>query len=139
MNLTSSNLLTSSQMVSHLSGVYRLTFCLIDLNAGSMPNLCSISSLGIPNISDICHAKTSRFSQRKVMSVSSYLVLRFSSMHSFLSGSLGLARTSLSLFLSSTWRLAGGRFYPEVTCMPFFAEGGRGVSLVGGLATGDLL
>jgi hypothetical protein len=35
--------------------------------------LCSITSLGIPGISNICHAKTSRFSQRKVMNVTSYL------------------------------------------------------------------
>jgi hypothetical protein len=31
------------------------------LNTGSMPNFCSITSLGIPGISDICHANRSRF------------------------------------------------------------------------------
>jgi hypothetical protein len=40
-------------MVSRLSGVYLLSFCLIGLNAESMPNLCSITSLGIPSKSDM--------------------------------------------------------------------------------------
>jgi hypothetical protein len=35
------------------------------LNVGSMPNFWSVTSLGISGISDICHAKTSRFSQKK--------------------------------------------------------------------------
>jgi hypothetical protein len=30
-----------------------------------MPNLCSITSLGIPSISDICHSKTSKFLPEK--------------------------------------------------------------------------
>jgi hypothetical protein len=38
---------------------------LIGLNAESMPNLCSITYLGILSIYDICHMKTSRFSQKK--------------------------------------------------------------------------
>jgi hypothetical protein len=60
-------------MVSCLYVVYLLSFYFTGLYDGSMPNLCSIISLGTPGISDICHAKTSRLSQRKVMSVSSYL------------------------------------------------------------------
>jgi hypothetical protein len=61
MNPASSNLLTYSRMVSRLFGVYLLSLCLIGLNAGSMTNLCSITTLGITCISDICHANTSRF------------------------------------------------------------------------------
>jgi hypothetical protein len=106
MNLASSNLLTSYLMVSHLSGVYLLSFCLIGLYAGSKSNLCSITSLGIPDISDIWHAKTSIFFWRKVTSASSYLASKFALTWSFLSKSLGSGRTSLSMtsfFLS--WRL----------------------------------
>jgi hypothetical protein len=87
-------------MASHLSGVYLLSFCLIGLNDGSIPNLCLITSLGILGISDIFHAKTSRLSQRKVTSLSSYLGLGCEPILSFLSRSSGLARTSL-LFSSS--------------------------------------
>jgi hypothetical protein len=47
MNPASSNLLTFCQMVSCLPSVYLLSFCLIGLYDGSMPNLCSIISLGI--------------------------------------------------------------------------------------------
>jgi hypothetical protein len=60
-------------MATHFFDVYLLSFYLIGLNNGSIPNLCSITSLGIPSISDIFHVTTSRFSQRKVMRVSSYL------------------------------------------------------------------
>jgi hypothetical protein len=70
----------------------------------SMPNLCSINFLGIPDIYDICHAKTSRFSCRKVMSASSYLGSRLVLTQNFFSGSLRLVGTSLfvvSLFFSS--------------------------------------
>jgi hypothetical protein len=89
----SSNLLTSCRMVSRLSGVYLLSFCLIGLYDGSMPNLCSITPLGILDISKICHVKTSKFSQRKMMSVSSYLNSRHVLIRSFLSGLLGSTRT----------------------------------------------
>jgi hypothetical protein len=58
---------------SSLSGVYFLSFCLTDLYNWSMSNLCSITSLRISDIYDIYHAKTSRFSLRKVMRMSSYL------------------------------------------------------------------
>jgi hypothetical protein len=44
-------------MVSCLSGMYLLSFCLIGLNAGPISNLCSITS----------HVKTSIFFWRKVM------------------------------------------------------------------------
>jgi hypothetical protein len=104
MNSASSNLLTSCRMVLRLAGVYLLSFYLIGLYAESMPNLCSITSIGISNISNIYHVKISRFSVRKVTSVSSYLTSRFGLTWSFLSGSLGLAGTSLSMasfFLSS--------------------------------------
>jgi hypothetical protein len=62
MNSTLNKLLTSYLMVSRLFGVYLLSFYLIDLYDGSMPNLCSITSLGITSISDIYYAETSRFS-----------------------------------------------------------------------------
>jgi hypothetical protein len=83
-------------MVSHLSVVYLLSFYLIRLNDGSMPNLCSITSVGISGISDIFHAKTSRLSWRKVMRVNSYLGSRFELIRSFLSGLLGSTKISLS-------------------------------------------
>jgi hypothetical protein len=89
MNSTSSSLLTSCWMVSCLSGVYLLSFYLIGLYDGSMSNLCSITSLGIPDISDIYHAMISRFSWRKVMSASSYLASRPMLIRSFFSRLLG--------------------------------------------------
>jgi hypothetical protein len=41
-------------MVLSLSEVYLLSFCLIGLYDGSIPNLCSITSLRILSMSDIC-------------------------------------------------------------------------------------
>jgi hypothetical protein len=110
MNPTSSNLLTSCRMDLRLSRVYLLSFYLICLNDGSIPNLCSTTSLGILDISIIFHAKTSRFSQRKLMSVSSYLGLSFGSILSFFSGSAGLARISLL----SPSSVVPSSFYPTL-------------------------
>jgi hypothetical protein len=86
MNPASSNLFTSCRMVSRLSGVYLLSFSLTGLYDGSMPNLCSITFLGIPGIYDIWHAKTLRLSWRKMMSVSFYLGSRSVLIQSVLSG-----------------------------------------------------
>jgi hypothetical protein len=83
-------------MVSHISDVYLISFCLTGLYDGSMPKLCSITPLGIPDIFDICHAKTSRFFWRKVMNVSSYLGSRHVLTQNFFSRSLKLVGTSLS-------------------------------------------
>jgi hypothetical protein len=80
-----------------LSGVYLLSIYLISLYAGSMPNMCSITSIGILGISDIYHAKTLRLSQRKVTSADSYLVSRFTLTWTLLSRSLVSDRTSLSV------------------------------------------
>jgi hypothetical protein len=110
MNPTSCNLLTSCHMTLCLSGVYLLSFFLIGLNNESILNLCSITSLGILGISDIFHVKTSRFSQRKVTSVSSYLGLSFELILSFLFASLRLARTSL---------LSSSIVVPFSCCLPF--------------------
>jgi hypothetical protein len=93
MNPPSSNLLTSYQMVSRLCDVYLLSFCLTGLYDESISNLCSITSLGILGISNICHIKISRFSQRKVISMSSYLESRHVLTRNFFSGSLTSART----------------------------------------------
>jgi hypothetical protein len=121
-------------MVSHLPGVYLLSFCLTGLYDGSMPNLCSITSLGIPDISDICHVKASRFSQRKVMSASSYLGSRHVLTWNFFSGSLRSAGTSLSatsfFFRSADWS-AGCWIDAEVPYAPFLADGGQGAQWFG--------
>jgi hypothetical protein len=74
----------SCRMVSCLSGVYLLSFCFTGLYNG-----CSITSLGIPDISNISHAKTSRLSRRKVMSATSYLASRHVLIRSFLFRLLG--------------------------------------------------
>jgi hypothetical protein len=128
-------------MASHLTRVYLLSFYLIDLNDGSIPNLCSITSLGIPNISDIFHAKALRLSQRKVMSVSSYLGSSFELILNFLSESLGSTRTSLlsysstiPVFLLSTFLLVSGLVEAEPMWMPFctvIPADAHGVMLVG--------
>jgi hypothetical protein len=96
MNPASSNLLTSCQMTSCLSAVYLLSFCLISLNDGSILNLCSITSLEIPGISDIFYVKHLDFFRKKVTSMNSYLRSRFELIRSFLSGLLGSVRISLS-------------------------------------------
>jgi hypothetical protein len=140
MNPASSNILTSCRMVLRLSGVYLLSFCLISLYDGSMPNLFSIIPLGISGISDICHVKASRFSQRKVMSVSSYLASRPILIQSFLSGLLGSTGTSLSsvsFFLSACY-LVGCWLDVEAPYAPFLVDGGRGEPMTCGLGTDDL-
>jgi hypothetical protein len=128
-------------MVSCLSCVYLLSSCLIGLNAGSMPNLCSTTSLGIPGISDIYHVKASRFSQRKVMSMSSYLVSRSVLRRSFLSVSSRSTGTSLSMapffLLPTNWSVVGW-FEVEPTNALFFSAGSQGVPLVGGLGAAVL-
>jgi hypothetical protein len=129
-------------MVSRLSGVYLLSFCLIDLYDGLMPNLCSITSLGIPGISDICHAKTSRFSWRKVMRASSYLASRHVLTWSLLFRLLGLAGTGPSLssasFFTSTGWSVGCWLDVEAPYAPILADGGRGEPIIDGLGVGDL-
>jgi hypothetical protein len=107
-----------------------------------MSNLCSITSLGIIGISDICHVKTSKFSHRKVMSVNSYLASRSALIQSFLSGLLGSTGTSLSsgsffFFPSIDWS-AGCLLDVEMPYVPFLADGGQGEVIVGDLGTGDL-
>jgi hypothetical protein len=81
---------------------------LIGSNVGSIPNLCSITSLGIPGISDIFHVKISIFPQRKVMNVSSYLGLSFVLILSLLSRSLGSARISILFSSIVVCLLIGG-------------------------------
>jgi hypothetical protein len=115
MNTTSSNLLTSCWMASHLSGVYLLSFCLIGLYDRSTPNFCSITSLEISGISDIFHAKTLKLSRRKVISVNSYLGSRLSLIRSFLSGFLG----STSTCLSSVCRVPEDAIVPDVKACDF--------------------
>jgi hypothetical protein len=145
MNPASSNLLSSCLMVSCLSDVYLLSFCLIGLNDGSILNLSSITSLGILGISDIYHAKTSRLSRRKVMIVNSYLGSRLSLIWSFLSGLLGSTATPLSsvlvvsFSLLSTFRSAGDGFDLYAICVPFDAGGSRGELPMGGLDPDALL
>jgi hypothetical protein len=145
LNPASSNLLTSYRMVLHLSDVCLLSFCLIDLYDGSMPNLFSITSLGIPGISDIFHAKTSRLSQRKVMSANSYLGSRLSLIRSFLSGLLGSTATSLSSVsmvpfnLLSAFVLAGDGAEADAILVPFDARGICGELSIGVLDTNGLL
>jgi hypothetical protein len=60
-----------------------------------MSNLYSITSLGILTISNINHAKISRFSWRKVMSMSFYLGSRYVLTQNFFFGSLRSAGTFL--------------------------------------------
>jgi hypothetical protein len=114
-------------MVSRLLGVYFLSFCLTGLYDGSMHNLCSITSPGMPGISNIYHGKTSRLSQRKLMSVNSYLGSRLSLIRSFLSGLLGSNTTYLSSFsrvpfsLLSTFRSVGAGVEANAILVPFDA------------------
>jgi hypothetical protein len=137
--------LTSCLMVSRLSGVYLLSFCLIGLNDRSILNLCSITSLGIPGISDIFHAKTIRMSRIKVKSTNSYLGLRLSLIWSFLSGLLGSTTTSLSsvprvpFSLLSAFQSTGNGIETDVILVPFAVGGTRGELPMGGLDPDALL
>jgi hypothetical protein len=106
-----------------------------------MPNLCSITSLGISGISDICHLKRSRFSWRKVMSASSYLASSSMLIRSFLSGLLGSTGTFLSsasfffMFIDSS---TGCWLDAEAPYAPFLANGGRGEPIADGLGAGNM-
>src|SRR3954463_13311793 len=71
-----SNFLMSSVMNCCLSGACFLTFCLTSHAWEQTARWCSITSLGTPGISDACHANTSTFAHRKVMSTLSYLLSR---------------------------------------------------------------
>jgi hypothetical protein len=136
MNPASSNLLTSYRMISRLSSAYLLSVCLISLCVRSMPNLSSITSLRISVISDICHVKTSRFFQRKVMSMSSYLTSRPVLIRSFLPGLLGSSGASLSsvsFFFTSTGWSAGCWLDVEVSYVPFLAHEGWWEPIISGL------
>src|SRR5438105_4350255 len=54
---------------------------------GNTAKWCSITSLGTPGMSDGCHANTSTFARRKVMSASSYLGSRDPPTFTVLAGS----------------------------------------------------
>src|SRR3954467_1559495 len=71
-----SNFLISSVMNSYLSRTCFPTFCLTGRAWGQTARWCSITSLGTPGMSDACHANTSTFARRKVMSAPSYLLSR---------------------------------------------------------------
>ena len=61
--------LANPVMVRKSNGKWRMCVDFTDLNKAC---LCSITSLGTPGTSDVCHAKTSALSRRKVMRASSY-------------------------------------------------------------------
>ena len=71
-----SNSLVSSMMNSCRSKACFLTFCLTGRTRGQTTRWCSITTLGTPGMSDPCHANTSTFARRKVMSAPSYLLSR---------------------------------------------------------------
>jgi hypothetical protein len=132
-------------MVSCLSGVYHLSFCLIGLYDGSISNLCSITSLGIPGIFDIFQEKTSTLPQRKVTSMNSYLGWRLSLIQSFLSGLLGSTKTSLSSIpmvsfsLLSAFQSVGDGVGSDAILVTFDAGGAHKVLPIGGLDTDGLI
>jgi hypothetical protein len=67
----------SFSMAWRFSSLKHLIACLTGLELGIICRACSASSLGAPVMLDGCHAKMSRFSQRNLMSVLSYLGDRF--------------------------------------------------------------
>src|SRR3990170_7410752 len=71
-----SNFLISSAINSWRSTACFLTFCLTGRAWEQTARWCSITFLGTPGMSDGCHANTSTFARRKVMSVLSYLLSR---------------------------------------------------------------
>src|SRR3989337_4604051 len=75
-NPAASNFLISSATNSCRSKACFLTFCLTGRAWGQTARWCSITSLGMPGMSDACHANTSTFARRKVMSALSYLPSR---------------------------------------------------------------
>src|SRR6266540_1885398 len=68
-----SSLSTLSRMMSWRSRACLCTMCRMGCASGNTAKWCSITSLGTLGMSDGCHANTSAFARRKVMSTSSYL------------------------------------------------------------------
>ena len=109
MKCASRSLSISGRSASFRSAVNRCVFCFTGHVSSRTDNLCSITSLGTPGISDGLHEKTSMFARRKVMSVSPYLGSNATRIWTDLVGSVLSRLTVLSRLsgLAMTWTFTG--------------------------------
>ena len=88
MNTATNSLVIFFLIATFLSGENRHRHCLTGFESRFKSNLCSVNSLGTPNISVGFHTKIFLFSLRKLVSASSYSLERWALMIAILEGSL---------------------------------------------------
>jgi len=95
MNPATRSLAISSPMALCLSSSKRCRCYLVGFEPEIRHNACSMTSHGIPGMSEGCHAKTLRLSRRKSTSSHSYLVRSWVPIRTVLVGSAGSIPTVL--------------------------------------------
>ena len=95
MNLATRSLATSLRMAQHLSSSKRHMHCLTGFEPRTRHNACSVTSRGMPGISEGFHTKTSQLAHRKSASSHSYLARSWVPIHTVLVGSVGSIPTAL--------------------------------------------
>ena len=93
----------SSPMAPHLSLSKQLKRCLAGFKPRMRRNACSVTSLGMPDMSKGFHVKTSRLARRKLASLLSYLVGSLVPIRTILVGSVG--SISIALVSSIGWKV----------------------------------
>jgi hypothetical protein len=97
MNPAAISLWTSSPMALCFSSSKRHRCCLTGQAPAQMSSECSVTSLGMPGMSEGLHAKTSAFARRKSTSTASYLGSSSEPILTFLpASSLGSRETDLT-------------------------------------------
>ena len=95
MNPAARSLAISSPMALCLSSSKRRRHCLAGFEPKTRCSVCSVTSLGMPGMSEGFHVKTSRLARRKSASSLSYLDGSLVPIHTFLVGLLGSISTTL--------------------------------------------
>jgi hypothetical protein len=112
MNLAAIGLWTSSSMALCFSSSKRRRCCFTGRAPAQMSSECSVTSLGMPGMSEGLHTKISAFARRKSTSTASYLGSSSEPILTFLSVSLlGSRETDLIASDGSklpAWRFASG-------------------------------
>ena len=85
----------SSPMALHLSSSKRRRHCLAGFEPRMRRSACSMTSRGMPDMSEGYHAKTSRLVHRKSMSSHSYLAGSWVPIRTILARSVGSIPTAL--------------------------------------------
>ena len=87
--------MTSSPMALRLSSSKRRRHCLAGFEPRTRCNVCSVTSHGMPGMSEGFHAKTPRLVHRKSASSHSYLAKSWVLIRTILVGSVGSIPTAL--------------------------------------------